>query len=311
MTRAVLAAALLGAAAAAIVCAQEPELGAPLDPAGFAFQRAIPDGRPGAVALIVDPLTLAHSRGPAERFADVRILDGSHRQVPYVIEHRDDPMVVPLTAERADPPANPAGSETRSNWSNYRLKLPCENLPPFEIAIETSARVFRRGVQLAVVRPADRHSRNPRLEIMRSTTWGHVATEEPADVLTLTVAPRETSELWLSIDEGDNSALPITAVRLLLPSYRLRFYRPARSSLLLVYGRSDLLAPRYDLALVSHDLLNAEATTVTPLDERPVKPARRTFVSPVQFWIFLSIAVAILLVLIVRLTRRRGVRPAT
>jgi hypothetical protein len=248
---------------------------------------------------------LAHSRGPAERFADVRILDGSHRQVPYVIEHRDDPLVVPLTAERADPPAKSPVFGKPSNWSSYRLKLPCENLPTSEVAIETSARVFQRGVQIGAVRPADRHSRNARLEIITSTNWGHVSTEEPAPALTLSVTPGDVSELWLSIDEGDNSALPITAVRLLLPSYRLRFYRPARSSLMLAYGRSDLLAPRYDLALVSHDLLNAGATTVSPLGERPTKPARRTFVSPVQFWIFLSAAVAVLLVLIVRLATRR------
>ena len=304
MRRALLAAALLSASAAAIF-AQQPELGAPLDPARFLFQRAIPDGRPGAVALVVDPLLLAHSRGPVERFADVRILDGSHRQVPYVIEHRDDPLTVPLTAERAALPASSAGFEKRTNSSSYRLTLPCANLPTSEIAIETSARVFQRSVQLAAVHPADRHSRNPRLQIIASATWGHVSPEEPADALTLSVTPGEASELWLSIDEGDNSALPITAVRLLLPSYRLRFYRPARSSLMLVYGRSDLLAPRYDLALVSRDLLNAEATVVNPLGERQTEPARRTFVSPVQFWIFLSIAVVVLLVLIVRLTRRR------
>jgi hypothetical protein len=306
MTRAVRAAALLSAFAAAIVFAQQPELGAPLDPSDFAFQRAIPDGRPGAVALVVDPFTLAHSRGPAGRFADVRILDGSQRQVPYVVEHRDDPLVVPLTVERADPPVTSLGSAKRANVSSYRLKLPCANLPASEIAIETSARVFQRGVQVAAVRPADRHSRNGRLEIITSTTWGHVSTEASPDALQLGIAPGDASELWLSIDEGDNSVLPITAVRLLLPSYRLRFYRPARSSLMLVYGRSDLLAPRYDLALVSHDLLNAEATAVHPLDERQTKPARRTLLSPMQFWIFLSIAVAILLALIVRLTTRRS-----
>jgi hypothetical protein len=178
-------------------------------------------------------------------------------------------------------------------------------LPASQIAIETSARVFQRGVQVATVRPADRHSRNARLEIITATTWGHVSSEAPADGLTLSVTPGDASELWLSIDEGDNSVLPIAAVRLLLPSYRLRFYRPARSSLTLVYGRTDLLAPRYDLALVSHDLLHADATEVSPQGERQTKPAGRSFISPVQFWIFLSIAVAILLALIVRLTTRR------
>ena len=223
-----------------------------------------------------------------------------------MVEHRDDPLVVPLTAERAEPPVSSPGFEKRSNSSSYRLKLPCANLPASEIAIETSARVFQRGVSLAAIRPADRHSRNSRLEIMTSATWGHVSAEEPGDALTLAVTPGDALELWLRIDEGDNSALPITAVRLLLPSYRLRFYRPARSSLTLVYGRSDLLAPRYDLALVSGDLLNAGATAVNPLPERQTTPARRTLLSPLQFWIFLSVAVVILLTLIVRLTTRRS-----
>ena len=305
MTRAVLTAAVLSASAA-VVFAQQPELGAPLDPAIFSFQRTVPDGRPGVVALVVDPLTLAHSRGAGEHFADVRILDSSHRQVPYVIEHRDESLVLPLIAERGEPPASSPAVENRSNWSRYRLRLPTANLPASQIAVETSARVFQRGVQLAIVRPADRNSRSGRLETIAATTWTHVAAEEPAIPLTLSVVPGRSSELWLSVDEGDNSALPITAVRLLLPSYRIRFFRPFRSSLTLVYGRSDLLAPRYDLALVSSGLLNAEATEVTALAERQTRPARRSLVSPLQFWVFLSIAVAILLALIVRLTKRRS-----
>ena len=302
--RSVLTAALLAAAAISIAAFQQPQLGAPLDPALFAFHRTIPDGRPGAVALVMDPLALAHSRGPNEHFADVRILDSANRQVPYVVEHRDDPLVVSLTAEPTDPPVSLPGSVKRPNSSSYRLQLPCANLPGSQIAIETSARVFQRGVQLAVVRSPDRRSRNARLETIAATTWGHVDSEEAASALTLSVAPVDASELWLSIDEGDNSALPITAVRLLLPSYRLRFYRPAQSSLLLVYGRTDLLAPRYDLALVSADLLNAGAAEVTPLAERPARSARRALVTPVQFWIFLAIAVAVLLGLIVRLLKR-------
>lgn len=304
MTRSILAAALVGASALSTASSQQVEVGAPLDPALFAFHRTVPDGRPGAVALVVDPLALAHSRGPAEHFADVRILDSSNRQVPYIVEHRDDPLVVPLTPERANLPASGRDVVKRPNSSSYRLTLPCANLPASQVEIETSARVFQRGVQLAVVRPADRRSRTARLETIAATTWGHVDQEEAASALTLSITPGDASELWLSVDEGDNSALPITAVRLLLPSYRLRFYRPSRSALLLVYGRNDLLAPRYDLALVSGDLLNAGASEVTPLGERPADRTRQPLLSPVRFWIFLSIAVAILLGLIVRLVRR-------
>jgi hypothetical protein len=304
MMRAAVTVALLAAATAAF--AQPVELGAPLDPARFTYQRTIPDGRPGPVSLVVDPLALAHSRGPNQHFADVRVLDAAHRQVPYVIEHRDEPLVVAMMPEAGDPPASTPGGVKRSNWSSYRLRLPCANLPPSQIAIETSARVFQRGVQLAVVHPADRYSRNARLETISATTWAHVSADEPAGALTLPLSSGNASELWLSIDEGDNSALPVTAVRLLLPSYRLRFFRPAQSSLMLVYGRSDLLAPRYDLALASQDLLNAEAGEVTPLGERQTTPARRSLISPLQLWVFLSVAVAVLLTLIVRLTKRRS-----
>ena len=305
MTRAVLTAAFIAASAVRVVYSQQAEPGAALDPALFSFQRSIPQGDPGVVALVIDPPALAHSRGPNQYFADVRVLDSAHRQVPYVIEHRDDPLTVPLAIERGDPPASSSVSLRPSNWSHYRLRLPCSSLPASKMVVETSARVFQRGVQLAVVRPADRHSRSARLETIAATTWGHVAPDEATRTLTLSVVPGDAAELWLSIDEGDNSALPITAVRLLLPSYRLRFYRPDRSALLLVYGRGDLAAPRYDLALVSRDVLNAEATEVVPLAERPT-PHPQPLITPPRFWLFLLIAVAVLLTLIVRLARRRS-----
>src|SRR5580765_2424949 len=119
MTRAVLTAAFIAASAAGVVCSQQGELGAALDPALFSFQRPIPDGDPGVVALVIDPPALAHSRGPTEYFADVRVLDSAHRQVPYVVEHRDDPMTVPLALERGDPPASTSVSVRPSNWSHY------------------------------------------------------------------------------------------------------------------------------------------------------------------------------------------------
>lgn len=302
----VLTAALCIAGVVVLSAVPQPEPGSTIDPGSFAFRRSIPDGRSGAVALVLDAAALAHSRGPDEHFADVRILDGAHRQVPYVVEHRDEPMAVSLDIDRADPPVAPRTSDAKPNWSNYRLKLPSANLPASQIAIETSARVFQRGVQISIARPADRHSRTAWLEVISATVWSHVDADGPATPLIVSIAPRDASELWLSIDEGDNSRLPITAVRLLLPSYRLRFYRPARSSLQLVYGRSDLLAPRYDLALRSSEVTGAEALVVVPHAESPSDGKPRPLISPLGFWIFLSVAVAVLLAVIVRLAGRRA-----
>ena len=50
--------------------------------------------------------------------ADVRILDAVHRQVPYVIEHREEPLVAAMNPEPGDPPATAPGGAKRSNWSS-------------------------------------------------------------------------------------------------------------------------------------------------------------------------------------------------
>jgi hypothetical protein len=283
-----------------------PETGAVVDADLFTFRRAIPDGPPGLAALVLDAGALAHSRGPDAHFADVRILDRSNRQVPYIIERRDEPMALPLSLERADPKAaelRPAPGRSRSN---YLLRLPYANLPLSRVVIETTARVFQRSIQLAVERPPDRRRRATWLDVIASATWAHVDRDEPAPALMLPAELAKTTDLWLSVDEGDNSALPITGVRLLLPSYRLRFYHPASAALRLVYGRDDLPAPRYDLALLAPQVLGVQAREVVAAAESGSgTPARPAFISPRVFWVFLALAVLILLVLIVRLTRVR------
>lgn len=283
-----------------------PETGSTVDADLFTFRRAIPDGPPGLVALVVDADALAHSRGPDAQFSDLRILDQSNRQVPYVIERRDEPLTLPLTLETREPNVpelRPAPGRTRSN---YRIRLPYANLPSARIVFETSARVFQRGVQLAVERPASRSHRAAWLDAVATTTWSHVDRDEAASALMLPLYRTDSTELWLSIDEGDNSALPITGVRLLLPSYRLRFYRPAGAALRLVYGRNDLAAPRYDLALLAPQVIGVEAQELTAAAESGSGGRARTaFISQRTFWIFLCIAVLVLLGMIVKLSLNR------
>ena len=114
----------------------------------------------------------------------------------------------------------------------------------------------------------------------------------------------DASELFVVVDEGDNSALPLTAARLLLPAYRLRLYRERGASLRLAYGRSDLSAPRYDLALLAPQLLGVSATEVIPGGEQPgPSAATASTISPRVFWGAMSVAVVVLLGLIARLIR--------
>ena len=89
------------------------------------------------------------------------------------------------------------------------------------------------------------------------------------------------TEILLVVDEGDNAPLPLTKARLLLPSYRLRFYHTGNASLRLAYGRDDLQPPQYDLALLAPRVMGARAREV---DAAPAGAAaastRRRFASP-------------------------------
>ena len=292
----------LVASAPAATPASIPQTGSVVDVELFTHSRAIPDGPAGLAALVLDAGVLAHSRGPSGRFSDVRILDASNRQVPYIVERLDEPLLLPLSLQANDPRIAELRSAQGPNRSTYLIAVPYASLPPSRLVLETSAGVFQRHVTLAVQRSPDRSRRDRWLDGLASATWMHAERDVAAPALTLAVPQVDATDLWLTVDEGDNAPLPISAARLLLPSYRLRFYRPAGSTLRLAYGRTDLGAPQYDLALLAPHVMGAEAREVTPLPEAASVP-RAAFISPAAFWVFLSVAALVLLGVIARLVR--------
>ena len=108
------------------------------------------------------------------------------------------------------------------------------------------------------------------------------------------------------VEEGDNTPLPITSARILLPAYRLRFFREPGATLRLAYGRQDLTPPSYDLALLAPQVLGVAATEVEAASEPAAQSAASsaTLVSPLLFWAALVVAVIVLLGLIARLLRK-------
>ena len=269
----------------------------------FRYSRTVAAApRAGLVALPLDAAALSHSRGPGARFADVRLADGSRRQIPYLLERRDEPMVIDLALTKAAAPPSLPPSQGGSR-SVYRVTLPESGLPPAALTIETTARVFQRVVQLGVVRGPDRAHRDDRFDVVAAMTWRHADEGASAPALRLDIGKLDTTEVWLVVDEGDNAALPLARARLLLPSYRLRYVAPAGAGLQLLYGRDDIQPPRYDLALLAPRLMGAAAIEVAAGPES-ARPARPALVSPRWFWIILSLTVVVLIGLIVRLARR-------
>jgi hypothetical protein len=238
--------------------------------------------------------------------ADVRLVGGDGRQVPYLVERLAAPLVVQLGPLEAAPDALPEGVREVGE-SLYRLRLPYPTLPAARFSVATTVRVFERPVRLLRVRAAQGRRTDPVVETLGSTVWRHARPESEPPPLALDIPAHAGAELVLALDEGDNSPLPLEPPTLYLPAARLRFVRGGEGPLTLVYGRPGLGAPRYDLALLAPRVLGAPAVEVEPgaVDQRPARTtgpgAQRAL-----FWGALALAVVLLLGLLVRLLRVSG-----
>ena len=139
--------------------------------------------------------------------------------------------------------------------------------------LQTRARVFTRNVTLAILTPPTERRRQPQLSNLATSLWQHSNQEAPPRGLLFNIPDTRQGEIVVIVDEGDNQALPIEKARLLLPSYRIRLYRPAGQPLRLLYGRDDLSAPRYDLALLAPRVMGSKAQEVYAAAEQPASAA--------------------------------------
>ena len=280
-----------------------PETGTVLESRNFKYSRKIPAGS-GLVAVPLDAAVLSHSGALRSRFADVRVLDDRGRQVPYLVECRNEPIAIDVRVEARNLPASLA--RWQEGRSPYIVQLPYQRLPGARLVLHTRARIFRRGVTFGVLLPPSERHRQWQLNVLSSTMWQHANEAAPARGLVVDLPESRGGDIVFTVDEGDNQPLPIEKAALLLPSYALRFYRPADRPLRLVYGREDLGAPTYDLALLAPRVMGSVAQEVYPEREEPAGGAAAvaTIVSPPVFWASLGLAVVVLLGLIVRLVRR-------
>jgi len=277
--------------------------GAAIDVGSFRTVRPIPAGGSGLNALLLDAAVLAHSD-----MSDLRIVAPDGRQIPYLLEKRDEPFAVdlPTLAKTGAPAAGDnRGVPASGTRSCYRLMLPYPNLPPARLVLKTPARIFQRNLRLVTEKePSDMRPESHESEIA-AAGWSHADPDIPAPPLVLKLPSLKTAEVLLIVDEGDNSPLKIDAPRLLLPGYRLRFFRESNSDLKLCYGNDKLAPPRYDLALLTPRLTGAPAEEISfaPEDSADKAVSEGKPFQTVLFWSALGAAVLILLALIARLLR--------
>jgi hypothetical protein len=242
---------------------------------------------------------LAHSHG----LVDLRIAAADERQIPYLTESLGEPLAINLAelVMVADDSTPAPGHESR-----YRLTLPHADLPRARLVLSTPARVFDRTIRVRSERPPRDGRSEPRFEEVAAAHWRHSDTEEPSTDLVIKLPSLDSAQAEIVVDEGDNSPLPLQHPRLLLPAYRLRFFRPDDRKLSLFYGAPEVGAPRYDLALLAPRVLSAAAHEVQAGPEAMIKPQPRHPPALAQkrfFWVALVLAIMVLIGLIARLVR--------
>jgi hypothetical protein len=277
--------------------------GALLDVRAFHYARKIPGGKAGLNALLLDAEVLAHTR-----MSDLRIAGTDGRQIPYLIEKQDEPRILHLPPlEKAQGPATRAGgTQPSGSLSYYRLQLPFANLPASRLALTTSARVFRRDVGIVIEKNSANEREEPWTRRVASAAWMHAEPDTPAAPLMLQLPSLETADAMVVVEEGDNSPLPLESPSLLLPSYRMRFFRKTGEDLTLYYGHSSLEAPRYDLALLATHLIGAAAEEISfgSGSSSEDRQASAYTTPTIVFWAILGVAVVVLFALIARLIKK-------
>src|SRR5262249_33544830 len=224
-----------------------------VDLATFRWVRGIPPGPVGLTALRLDAAALAHSNG----LADFRLVDGGGRQIPYVVDQAGEPLALDL----GPPPVEPPGDRPRA--TTHRFELPYSRLPEARLVLETDGRVFERQLTVRVERAQHDARDGRRFDVVGSATWRHVDPERPAPPVTIRLPLLDVTTVLVDVDDGDNSPLRISSVRLLLPTLRLRFVRGEGVEPVLAYG-ARLAAARYDLSLLAPRILGASAHEIDP-----------------------------------------------
>ncbi|HVT03733.1 MAG TPA: DUF3999 family protein [Thermoanaerobaculia bacterium] len=269
--------------------------GAVLDPDEFRFNKSIQAAPAGLVTLPLDADVLARTRFG---FPDLRVVDLASHQVPYLLEKRAAPFSVALS-----PPSKLPQGE-RKNISRYRIHLPYPTLRGVTVVIDTDSAIFDRTVTVEK-QNEERREVSP---FLASVRWTHTESHVKPPALQIPLDDPATSDLVLSIDEGDNAPIHLIRARVLLPSWRVRFYHPG-GALRLLYGSADTAAPRYDLALLAPQIIGKPAREIS--FQSPVASSveshgeKRTII----FWAAIILAVLVLLLLLAKLLKESGVAP--
>lgn len=274
--------------------------GALADRGRFLYGRAVIAS--GLARVPVPPDVLAATRSD---LSDLRLLDASDRQIPYLVERGLLPQRVEGVVEtRAD-----EGSTTRIG-----LALPTPDLPLRSLTLRSPDSGFERSVTVF-------SSEGGQHQIVRKALWR--ASDRGPAMLTLGLDGPVDSGLTVEIDHGDNRPIRVDPVELRAAQVSVLARIPAGGATLVYGDRSRavsqgsglfrrlrrpgwaeaLEAPRYDAARLAERLRRAPAAEADLGPVQALGPATQTATDKLAVSVGLGVLVVGLLALMASMLR--------
>ena len=239
--------------------------GAGVESGRWRWSRALQvGGREDIFTLLLAPLDVAVAR---EDLADVRIVDDKDRQVPFVLARDAALEKLTLAVEPLPAPADdPRRRRLRLRVMPTHETAP-ERLPMTALEIDVADRFFSRPVRIST--PPGKARREA--GVVAATTLSRAQDSEAGRLpCRIALDGRWHRELWMEIDEGDNTPLDIQGVHAVVSVPRVAFKAGPGTYRVLV-GNDKAPPPQYDLATLRQEVLaySAVAAEAGPLEANP------------------------------------------
>lgn len=218
--------------------------GASVDARVFSHRRSlrIQPSAEGLARVDLEPADLAVARAD---LADVRIVDATGRQWPYLLE-RD----AAFEWSRV-----PFERRSERGASRYRLRLPHTPAVVGQLNVDTRGDdQFDRAYRVIATRPDGGE---------RTVAAGRIA-HKPDDggySLVLNLEPVRATALTIVVEDGDDAPLDVAEIRARFPLPSLFVAAPAGTYWLML-GHADARAPRYEIERVRDIVLAVDAAEV-------------------------------------------------
>jgi hypothetical protein len=267
--------------------------GAPVDARLYSHQRSltVEPSSEGLVRVALSPADLGLLRPD---LGDIRVVDAVRRQWPYLVDREPSTESVPLGLS---PP------ERRGAATRVALALPSAPLAASALVLDASDPYFDRAYHVSAQTPDGKTVELARGRVQRDAA----AVQQP---IVIALRPERVSHLALEVEDADDSPIRWTTASARVDVPRLYVLAEPGAYRLLLGNALDA-APSYDVGR-ARELILSVAFHAAPLGALGDNPDYRASArlaagdapSRVLLWVVLSLAVAALGVLTLRLVRQ-------